>query len=83
MRAKELLQELTDNTAAETTLEHQAARIPPNFFWIGALGSIGLSLGFKIMGRDRDAEFVGHWAPTFIGLGILRRLMDHDHRRSS
>lgn len=59
------------NTAAST-----ANKIPTEVFLVGALGSIALSLAFKLSGRDRDAEFVGHWAPTFLALGLFTKLLE-------
>ena len=78
MRAKELLDDLKHVDVNNETLTKQAKRIPTDFFLIGALASIGLSVGLKLAGRDRDAHFVGHWPATLVGLGLLRKLMEHD-----
>lgn len=78
MRATEYLTDAAHNGMSNKVFEEQAEKIPTNVFWAGAMVSIGLSLGLKMLGRHRDAEFVGHWAPTFIGLGLLRKLIDHD-----
>lgn len=59
------------------SLKNTAASIPVEAYLIGALGSIGISLSLKLLGRDRDAEFVGHWAPTFLTLGLLSKLIRH------
>lgn len=37
-------------------------------------GSIVLSLTMRMMGRTEDAIFVGHWATTFLCLGIYNKL---------
>lgn len=60
------------------TLRNTTTSIPTEAYLIGALGSIGISLSLKLLGRDRDAEFVGQWAPTFLTLGLLSKLIRHD-----
>lgn len=66
--------------SAAHSVEQTASKIPAETYLMGALGSIGLSLGLKLLGRDRDAEFVGHWAPTFLILGLFSKLMEHDRK---
>jgi hypothetical protein len=53
--------ELTENISEET------------WYW-AALISIGLSLLLKLTGRDHLALFIGQWPPTFLLLGLYRRL---------
>jgi hypothetical protein len=43
------------------------------WFW-AAMGSIGLSLLMKLMGRDHLSLFIGQWAPTFLLLALYRRI---------
>ena len=64
--------------ANEGYVEKAVEKAPTDLFLYAAAGSIGLSLMFKILGKHRDAEFVGHWAPTFLGLGLLSKIMQHD-----
>ena len=57
------------------TIEEQTAKLPSDaFLWL-ALGSIGASLTLKITGREKDALFVGQWAPTFLILGLYNKLV--------
>ena len=57
------------------SIEEQTAKLPSDtFLWL-ALGSIGISLTMKITGRDKDALFVGQWAPTFLLLGVYNKLV--------
>ncbi len=57
------------------SIEEQSAKLPSDtFLWL-ALGSIAASLTFKISGRDKDALFVGQWAPTFLLLGVYNKLV--------
>ncbi len=56
-------------------IEQQTAKLPSDtFLWL-ALGSIAASLSLKISGRDKDALFVGQWAPTFMLFGVYNKLV--------
>ncbi len=56
-------------------IEEQTAKLPSDtFLWLAG-GSIAASLALKLSGRDRDAEFVGQWAPTFLILGLYNKLV--------
>ena len=58
-----------------SAIEQQTAKLPSDtFLWL-ALGSIAASLTLKISGRDKDALFVGQWAPTFLLLGVYNKLV--------
>ena len=57
------------------SIEEQTAKLPSDtFLWL-ALGSIATSLTLKVVGRDKDALFVGQWAPTFLLLGVYNKLV--------
>ena len=56
-------------------IEQQTARLPSDTFLWMAGGSIAASLTLKLMGRDKDALFVGQWAPTFLILGLYNKLV--------
>ena len=57
------------------TIEEQTAKLPSDTFLWAATGSIAASLTLKIMGRHKDALFVGQWAPTFLILGLYNKLV--------
>lgn len=57
------------------SIEQQTAKLPSDLFLWAALGSIGVSLAFQIMGDHKKASFVGHWAPTFLTLGLYNKLV--------
>jgi hypothetical protein len=57
------------------SIEQQTAKLPSDLFLWAAVGSIGASLALRLMGRDRDAIFVGEWAPTFLILGLYNKLV--------
>lgn len=50
-------------------------KIPSPFFLIASYVSIGISLALYLMGKKKDSIFVGHWAPTFLLLGLYRKLI--------
>ncbi len=56
-------------------IEQQTARIPSDTFLWAAVGSIGLSLALEIMGEEKKANFVGHWAPTLLILGLYNKIV--------
>lgn len=57
------------------TIEQQTAKLPSDTFLWAALGSIGLSLGLQAAGKEQAANFVGHWAPTFLILGLYNKIV--------
>jgi hypothetical protein len=57
------------------TIEQQTAKIPSDWFLWAALGSIGASLIFTISGAQKKANFIGHWAPTLLILGMYNKMV--------
>lgn len=57
------------------SIEQQTAKLPSDVFLWAALASIGTSLTFQLMGDERKANFVGHWAPTILILGMYNKLV--------
>ena len=57
------------------SIEQQTAKLPSDMFLWAALGSIGVSLAFELAGDERKANFVGHWAPTFLILGLYNKMV--------
>ena len=48
----------------------------PSTTWLMFAGvSILGSLGLKLFGKDKTANFVGQWAPTFLLLGVYNKLV--------
>jgi hypothetical protein len=58
-----------------TAIEEQTAKLPSDLFLWLAMGSIAISLGFKIAGKNDKALFVGQWPPTFLLLGLYNKLV--------
>ena len=57
------------------SIEQQTAKLPSDTFLWAALGSIGFSLALALSGQEKKANFVGHWAPTFLLLGLYNKLV--------
>jgi hypothetical protein len=57
------------------SIEQQTAKLPSDLFLWAALASIGTSLVFQISGKEKVANFIGHWAPTLLTLGIYNKLV--------
>ena len=57
-------------------IEEQTAKIPSDVFLWAALGSMAISLTYKLTDADDDkALFVGQWAAPFMLLGIYNKLV--------
>lgn len=57
------------------TIEQQTAKLPSDTFLWTAVGSILLSLTLELTGKKDAANFVGHWAPTILILGLYNKLV--------
>ena len=59
-----------------TAIERRTAQFLPSDFFLWAAGaSIAASLLLKTQKRNHDALFVGHWAPTFLILGLYNKMV--------
>src|SRR4026208_517034 len=56
-------------------IEQQTAKLPSDTFLWAAVGSMGLSLALELMGEEKKANFIGHWAPTLLILGLYNKLV--------
>ena len=56
-------------------IEQETAKLPSDTFLWAALGSMGVSLGLKLCGKNHAANFVGQWAPTLLILGTYNKLV--------
>ena len=67
-------------------IEEKTAKIPSDTFLWAALGSMGVSLCLKLMGRQHVSLFLGQWAAPFLLLGIYNKLVKlegHDQEDSN
>jgi hypothetical protein len=58
-----------------SAIEEQTAKLPSDLFLWAALGSIAISLAFKLGKKNDIALFVGQWPPTFLLLGLYNKLV--------
>jgi hypothetical protein len=61
--------------AVARQIEHQTAKLPSDTWLWAAIGSIGISLFCQLSGRDKAANFIGHWAPTLLILGVYNKMV--------
>lgn len=57
------------------SIEQQTAKLPSDTFLWGAIGAIGASLVLMAMGEEKKANFIGHWAPTILILGLYNKMV--------
>lgn len=59
------------------SIEEQTAKIPSDVFLWAALGSMGISLTLKLMGKENkhNSLFIGQWAAPFLLLGVYNKLV--------
>ncbi len=56
-------------------IEQQTAKLPSDLFLWAGLGSVAVALMLQLSGKKDQANFVGHWAPTFLILGLYNKLV--------
>jgi hypothetical protein len=56
-------------------LESRTSRMPSGLYLGAAIASMGISLGFKLAGRNSMALFVGQWAAPFLAIGIYNKMV--------
>ena len=56
-------------------IEEQTAKMPSDWFLWAALGSIGISLALMMAKKEEESNFVGHWVPTFLLLGLYNKIV--------
>ena len=57
------------------SIEKFTAQIPSSVYLGAALGSMAISVGFKLAKKSDMALFVGQWAAPFLILGIYNKLV--------
>ena len=72
---EEILTETRKEGTVAKAIETQTSKLPSDLFLWSALGSMGISLALKIMGKKHEALFVGQWAAPFLILGLYNKLV--------
>ena len=57
------------------TIEQQTAKLPSDVFLWAAVGSIGASALFQLMGKKKASLFVGEWVSPFLLLGVYNKIV--------
>jgi hypothetical protein len=56
-------------------IEEQTAKLPSDaWLWV-ALGSMAVSLTFKLLKKDDVSLFIGLWAPSLLLFGVYNKLV--------
>ena len=56
-------------------IEERTAKLPSDLFLWTAIGSMAGSLVLALMGKQKLANFVGQWAPSFLILGVYNKIV--------
>jgi len=56
-------------------IEEQTTRLPSDAFLWAAFGSMAGSLILQTMGKKDESNFVAHWAPTLLILGMYNKIV--------
>src|SRR5690349_4466337 len=56
-------------------IEQQTAKLPSDVFLWAAIGSIGASAIFQLMGKRHASLFVGNWVAPFMLFGVYNKIV--------
>jgi hypothetical protein len=56
-------------------IEHQAAKIPSDFFLVLALGAMCVSLALELGRKKRASRFIGMWPGPLLVMGVYNKLV--------
>ncbi|MCL4500094.1 MAG: hypothetical protein M1335_07655 [Chloroflexi bacterium] len=86
-QAEETMEKAEETTKERRSPVRAAMALPEKAsspFYIGmTAGSIILSLILYGLRKKEDAIFVGHWAPTFLALGLFTKLVSGMERKQA
>src|SRR5688572_29143325 len=57
------------------TIEQQTGKLPSDLFLWAALGSIGASAIFQLMGKKNASLFVGDWVAPLLLFGVYNKIV--------
>jgi hypothetical protein len=58
-----------------TAVEEQTSRVPSIAYLGLAIGSMAASLAFMLAGKKQIANFIGHWAPSLLVIGLYNKVV--------
>lgn len=56
-------------------IEVQTSKVPSGAYLGAAIGSMAVSAILKFSGKDDWSNFVAHWAPAFLILGVYNKMV--------
>jgi len=68
------MEQHTEGTVART-IEQQTAKLPSDLFLWAAVGSIGASAIFQLMGKKHASLFVGDWVAPLLLFGVYNKIV--------
>jgi hypothetical protein len=67
-------QQHEEGTVAKT-IEQQTAKLPSDVFLWAAVGSMGASAMFQLLGKKKVGLFIGEWVSPFLLLGVYNKIV--------
>lgn len=67
-------QQHAEGTVART-IEQQTAKLPSDLFLWAAVGSMGASAIFQLMGKKHASLFVGDWVAPLLLFGVYNKIV--------
>jgi hypothetical protein len=67
-------QQHSEGTVART-IEQQTAKLPSDLFLWSAVGAIGASAIFQLMGKKHASLFVGDWVAPLLLFGVYNKIV--------
>ncbi|HJS24020.1 MAG TPA: hypothetical protein VJ751_06675 [Pyrinomonadaceae bacterium] len=64
----------SEGTVART-IEQQTAKLPSDLFLWSAVGAIGASAIFQLMGKKHASLFVGDWVAPLLLFGVYNKIV--------
>jgi hypothetical protein len=64
----------SEGTVART-IEQQTAKLPSDLFLWSAIGAIGASAVFQLMGKKHASLFVGDWVAPLLLFGVYNKIV--------
>ncbi len=58
------------------TIEQQTAKLPSDMFLWAAVGSMGASAIFQLMGKKHASLFVGDWVAPLLLFGVYNKIVN-------
>jgi hypothetical protein len=56
-------------------IERQTAKAPSDIFLWSSISAMGVSLCFKLCGKNHTALFIGQWAAPFLLFGVYNKIV--------